>query len=320
MDLKLLQTFGEALFLVHTEDLNRLVRWIRRTAAAQDLTSMVRRFVRGRLQYGPVQRGNRVTGPVRGERVRFWDPAKAWHTGDLAIFPEPEVRDRIRVFTPRTGQIIRIQGGGVTVRIDGRQGTHVYGTTSTQQGGEALKRWRRSVEDLVRVLPDRSDEPSLIDFALYRFGERVATDLLNALRQDGRFLAMEGQWFLRSLAVRSDRPQLVGLAQAMLMAVDRPVTAAELLPLVPPPVTGGAAGLFGLALSLQEHPDLFTNVDAGARPRWVLSGAPPGEYTARLAAFDPETWAVLCEPGDALNAATVQRLWSLGLLPVVLAR
>jgi len=242
MDLKLLQTFGEALFLVHTEDLNRLVRWIRRTAAAQDLTSMVRRFVRGRLQYGPVQRGNRVTGPVRGERVRFWDPAKAWHTGDLAIFPEPEVRDRIRVFTPRIGQIVRIHGGGVTVRIDGRQGTHVYGTTSTQQGGEALKRWRRSVEDLVRVLPDRSDEPSLIDFALYRFGERVTTDLLNALRQDGRFLAMEGQWFLRSLAVRSDRTQLVGLAQVMLMAVDRPVTAAELLPLVPPPVAGGGGG------------------------------------------------------------------------------
>ena len=181
-------------------------------------------------------------------------------------------------------------------------------------------RWRRSVEDLVRVLPDRSDESSLIDYALYRFGERVATSLLNALRQDVRFVAMEGQWFLRSLAVRSDRTQLDGLAQAMLVAADRPMTAAELLPLVPPPVAEGAAGLFGLALTLQEHPDLFANVDAGPRPRWVLTGAPSGHYTARLAAYDPETWDVLCEPGEALDAATLQRLWSLGLLPVVLAR
>jgi len=320
MDLELLQTFGEALFLVHTEDLRRLARRIQHTVAAQDLTSMVRRFVRGRLRYGPVQRGNRVTGPLHGERVRFWDPAKAWHMGDLAIFPEPVMRDRMRVFTPRIGQIVRIQGGGVTVRIDGRPGTHVYGTTSTQQGGQALMRWRRSVEDLVRVLPDRSDEASLIDYALYRFGETVATNLLSALRHDGRFVAMDGQWFLRSLAVQSDRRQLDGLAQAMLVAVDRPMTAAELLPLVPPPVAGGAAGLFGLALSLQEHPDLFANVDSGARPRWVLTSAPSGDYTARLAAYDPETWDVLCEPGEALDAATVQRLWSLGLLPAVLAR
>lgn len=320
MHLELLETFGEALFLVHTEDLRRLERRIQHTAAAQDLTSMARRFVRGRLRYGPVQRGKKVTGPVRGERVRFWDPAKAWHVGDLAIFPEPVVRDRMRVFTPRIGQIIRIRGGGVTVRIDGLPGTHVYGTTSTQHGGQALMRWRQSVEDLVRVLPDRSDEPSLIDYALYSFGETVATNLVSALRQDGRFVALGGQWFLRSLAVRFDRRQLDGLAQAMLVTADRPMTAGELLLLVPPPVARGAAGLFGLALSLQEHPDLFSNVDTGNRPRWVLNGAPGGDYTARLAAYDPDTWDVLCEPGEALEAATVQRLWSLGLLPAVLAR
>ena len=320
MDLELLKTFGEALFLIHTEDLDRLVRWIQRTAAAQDLTSMLQRFVRGRLRYGPAQRSDRVTGPVRGERVRFWDPAEAWHMGDLAIFPEPVMRDRVRAFTPHIGEIVRVQGGGITVRIDRRPGTQVYGTTSTQQGGQALMRWRRSVEDLVRALPDRGDESSLTDYALYCYGETVATDLLAALRQDGRFIVMEGQWFLRSLAVRFDRTQLDGLAQAMLVVTDKPMTAAELLPLVPPPVAAGAAGLFGLALSLQEHPDLFANVDAGVRPRWVLSGAPSGDYTARLAAYDPETWDVLCEPGDALDAATVQRLWSLGLLPVVLAR
>lgn len=320
MALELLQRYGDALFLVHTEDLNRLARWIRRTAEEQDLTSMVRRFVRGRLRYGPAQRGKLVTGPVRSELVRLWDPAKAWHMGDLAIFPESVMRDRVRAFTPRIGEIVRVQGGGVTVRIDGRPGTQVYGTASTQQGGEALMRWRRSVEDLVRALPDRSDESSLIEYALYHFGEGAATNLLGALRQDGRFIAIEGQWLLRSQAIGPDRAQLNGLARAMLVAADRPMTAAELLPLVPPPVAAGAAGLFGLALSLQERPELFSNVDAGARPRWVLSDAPPGEYTARLAAYDPETWDVLCEPGDTLDTATVQRLWSLGLLPVVLAR
>lgn len=319
MDLDNLQYYGESLFLVYREDLNRLARWLQLRASAQDLTTLLRRFVRGRLRYGPVQRGTLVTDTVREGLVRFWDPSKAWQVGDLAIFPEPVMRDRVRAFTPAIGEVIRMQGNGAMVRIDGRPSPQVFGTASSQQGGSALRHWRRSVEDLVRALPDRSDELSSIDYTLYRFGEAAAANLLSALRQDIRFVTLEGQWFLRSLVVSPSPAQLDGLAYAMLLA-DRPMTVAELLPLVPPPATSGAAGRFGLSLCLQERPDLFYNVDDGARPRWALSGVPPGDYVARFAAYDPETGDVLCEPGDGLDAATVQRLWALGLLRAVVAR
>jgi hypothetical protein len=106
----------------------------------------------------------------------------------------------------------------------------------------------------------------------------------------------------------------------MLYAVDRPLTAAELLRWVPPPVPAGDSGLFGLVLRLYERPDLFRNVDSDARPRWVLAGPPPGDLVARYAAFDPESYALLCEPGEALAPEMVQRLWQVGLLGSVVER
>jgi len=319
MALQRLQTYGEALFDVYADDLSRLERWLRRRGSAETLTTLVRRFVRGRLRYGPERRGDHIAGPAPEDIVRFWDPAKAWRLGDLAIFPEPATQDRVRAFAPRVGQIVRVQGNAVTVRIDGRPGTQVYGTTSRDEGGHALVRWRQSVEDVVRALPYRSDEASLVDYALYCFGEAAATNLLSGLQQDVRFVVLEGQWFLRSLAAPLTRAQLEAVAEGMLGAGDAPLSVADLLPLVPPPVAPRAEGLYGLALSLREHPDLFAYVEGGMRSRWVLANPPSTEYVARLAAFDPETLEVLCEPGERLDAPTVQRLWSLDLLRTVVA-
>lgn len=117
----------------------------------------------------------------------------------------------------------------------------------------------------------------------------------------------------------SDR-QLEGLAYAMVAAADRPLTVGEMLPLLPAPSSQGDAGLFGLALGLYQRPDLFLNIDSEPRPRYSLAAPPPGDYTARNAAFDPQTYGLLCEVGDTLTPETVQRLWELGLLSTVIER
>jgi hypothetical protein len=328
MDLRHDRDYWEHVFAVRPADLDRIARRIERSGEAHSLTRIARRLIRGRLRYGPERSlrpgaeaasGAEPTQVFDGTEVRLWDPAAAWHEGDLAIFAVP-VPQQLRTFTPAVGRVLKIQGNSVIVSIDGLQGTRIYGRAPRIGGDAALDRWRRSIEDLVAVLEERDDEPSSVDYVFWLHGERIVTLLRHALRQDTRFVSLAGDWFLAKLAVRPSEAQVVGLAHALLQRAESAMTDEQLTALLPPGASEGDARRFGLALAIRERPDLFTNVEADGRRRWTLAGPPPGVYTARLAAYDPETYDVLCEPGDTLAPATVRRLWALDLLGLVVGR
>ena len=96
-----------------------------------------------------------------------------------------------------------------------------------------------------------------------------------------------------------------------------PQAVVELLPLVHPPLADGDPGLFGLYLAMRQRDDLFANADPGQRPRWARAGPPSGSFTPRFAAYDPQTYEVLCLADQAASPQTVQRLWELDLLQAV---
>lgn len=301
-------------------DLDRVARRIQRTQEAYDLTALGRRLVRGRLRYGPEKGQSLATEEVPEHRIRVWDPAAAWHEGDHALFGVPAMRDGARLLVPVVGRLGKIHGQGVTVRLDGGGETRIYGLAARDRHDEMLVRWRQSVEEAVTALGKSDDEDSRIDYVLWRHGEEILSVLLAALRHDPRFIELNGCWFLRSLAVVPSEGQLENLARTMLQSADDPMGAEELVHRCQPSLREGAAGLFGLAMALGERPDLFRNVAPGLNPRWVLAGPPPGTYVARLAAYDPESYAVLCEPGDTLTEDVLRRLWDLDLLATVMGR
>ena len=314
------EDYPPEVFRVCGRDLSRIFGRIKATRSAEDLTTLARRLIQDRLQSG-FRRDAPIVHPVTDrDQVRLWDPADAWHVGDRALFAVPEPGAGARSFVPRVGEVTQVRGKAVVVRLDGETGARIYGAAPAFGDAVGVVEWRQSVEDLVSALGDSADENAQVDSALWHYGEEIVTGLLAALRHDGRFCSLEGRWYLRSLAALPSATQLESLAHAMLPEVNRPLTAAELSRWVPPPVHAGDSGLFGLALGLHQRPDLFTNVDSDARPRWVLAGPPPGDLLARYAAFDPESFALLCEPGDVLAPETVQRLWELDLLGVVVER
>ncbi len=312
--------YSPELFRVRARDLDRMARRIERTGEAHDLTQLTRRFIRGRLRYG-MERGSVLAStPGAGERVRLWDPATVWHQGDWALFPVPTHRDRDRSHSPCFGEIVRVQGQSVVARLDGYVGTRVYGMAIGDREGDAVAEWRRSVEELVAILSESDEEHLRIDHVFWSRGATIASDIRGALCQDARFIALDGRWMLRRLIALPSSDQLEELARAMMFEVDRPLTADELVLRLVPPQAAGDAGVFGLAAALHERPDLFSRIPSGARSRWVVSALPPGSYRARLAAYDPETYVLLCEPGQALSPEVAQRLWELDLLPVIVDR
>ncbi len=304
-------------FQVTEADLDRLAIYISETGQAYDLTALARRIVRGRLIYGP----DRESAPVqlawaKDPSVRLWDPAGVWKPGDHVIVAVARYEGTRRRHEPFVGEITVVETERVQVRIDALGESIAY-YTRARYGEDDLKKWRRLVEELVEARRDSTDIATQVEYVILEHGERVISQLLDALRADRRFVRLAGRWFLRELAVPPTEEQLTTLAWAMLGQTEPQPTEA-LTPLVQPPLAEGDPGLFGLYLAMRERPALFGNADPGQRPRWVLAGPPPGSCTPRYAAYDPQTYEVLCLPGRPIPPETVRRLWDLGLLRAVL--
>jgi len=288
-------TYWQSEFDLTVADLDRIEMYIRRTGRAHDLTTLARRVIRGRLRHGPDTSARVQTDWLEDPSVRLWDPAAEWQVGDHVIVAVSFFEQGRTRYEPFVGEIIAITDQ-VTVQIDTLPEPRSY-NRKPKYARDDLRKWRQFVEDLVEARRRAEDTGSQIEYVILKHGERIVSRLLDALRDDHRFVRLAGRWFLRELAKPPTDEQLAALAWAM-VKLDAPQPTEALISLVQPPLTEGDPGLFGLYLAMRQRPDLFTNVDPDQRPRWVLAGPPPGPFTPHHAAYDPQTYEVLCLPGQ----------------------
>jgi hypothetical protein len=276
---------------------------------ACDLTTIVRAVIAARLSRGP--RLNSTPAPdnkAADPLVRQWDPEASWSVGDRGIFVVPDL-DRVRGFAPWLGEIVQAGGDHVLARIDGRAAPEVCAL-----GPVARSRVGISAQARMAALAQSDDPGSWVDEVVWRFGGVVVSRLLGALKADDRFLELEGLWFLRALCRRPRERDLVAAAAALFELRAPSATLDWLAASATPGGQFSAAERFGWALALEERPDMFALVSALPQSRWALAGPPPVSLTARNAAYDPETYEVVCTPGDPLPPTVAKRLWNSGLL------
>lgn len=314
------KTYWQVEFAVTEADMNRLENFILETGQAYDLTTMIKRVIRGRLRHGqevsPAALG--VKTSVANRSVRLWDPTREWKVGDHAIVAV-RLYNSERNYELHVGEVLAIEGSNVRVRLSALGQNRLYGTTPIKSPQDLIK-WRQFVEtlaaDLMAARNEAADPEADLELILLEHGDHISSQLLDALRADNRFVLLNGRWFLHRLAVLPSPEQLRALAWTMLN-LEEPQSTEALLPLITPSTTPDDPGLFGLYLALRDHPQLFANADPGQRPRWVLTGPPPGLAKARYAAYDPETYQVLCEPEETITEDVAKRLWKLELFGTI---
>jgi len=307
--------YWQSEFSVTQADMDRLETYIAETSQAHELEALAKRIIRGRLRHGPEfsPTAQGIQSALTDQSVRRWDPMGEWQVGDHVIVAVGFFRDFERRHAPYIGEVTAIEGSRVKIRVAALGETRTY---STSESPQKLMGWHRFVEQLVASYRDSDDPETTSQRILLEHGSRIASQLLDSLRADERFVRLSGRWFLHRLAVSPSEEQLIALAWAIL-GLEEPQYTEDLLPLMPPPITEGDPGLFGLYLSIDSRPDLFANANPGQRPRWVLAGPPPGPAVAKYAAYDPDSHHVFCEPGERLDEDVARRLWELGLFRVV---
>ncbi|GAB4537276.1 MAG: hypothetical protein Kow0063_23780 [Anaerolineae bacterium] len=298
-------------FSITEADLERIAAYIQETGQAHDLTTLTRRILRGRLRYGPETSAPAQSARANDASVQLWDPAGKWKEGDQAIVVRLVGKNMYEAFV---GEVIAVEPDQVKLQLDGIDQPATY--LRAAPGSEKARKWHAKVREVVAQKRKASGFKHQIEVILMTHGERIASQLLNAMRADGRFVRLAGRWFLRGLALPPTQEQLAALAWAM-VRLEEPQPTDALVPLVQPPLAEGDPGLFGLYLAMRDRPDLFANADPGQRPRWELAGPPPGAFTPRHAAYDPDTYEILCHPDQPAPPEIVRRLWDLELLKAV---
>lgn len=311
------EQYWEEEFQVTEADLDRITGHIRDTKTAYDLTTLARRVVRGRLRHGPETSAPAQRDWVKDLSVRLWNPARdvEWETGDqtyIWTWSFKHKRDEVKI-----GEIVEIDHEYAYILVEDVS-RNLRKLERADPGSTDAKRWHRRVQEAIEALEEGTSEEDQVERVVLKHGQRTMSQLLDTLRADQRFVRLAGRWFLRDLAVPVTDDQLTTLAWAM-VALEESAATDELVPLVDPPLAEGDPGLFGLYLAMRERPELFQNADRGKRPRWVLAGAPSGTHPSRHAAYDPETYEILCLPGEDMPPEAIHRLWELELLGAVTA-
>ena len=309
------ERYWSRLFGVTQADLDLLVAHVAESEPdrASTLTSMVRAVVDMRLRQGPrldstPARDAKVADPL----VRRWDSEASWVVGDRAIFVVPDL-DRVRGFSPCLGQLLQVGSDHVLARVDGRSALEVYALGPTVRGQPAI-----AAEARMATLAGEDDVGSCVDDVIWRFGGIVVGRVLAALRADKRFMELEGLWSLRDLAQRPGERDVVEVARVLFDLRVHSLTLDVLLSRALPNTVIVTPARFGWVLVMEEHPELFVRVATLPQSRWALAGPPPVPLIARHAAYDPETYEIMCTAGSQLTGETARRLWDCGLLYAVL--
>lgn len=299
-------------FQVSDRDLNRIAGHILRTRRAHDLTALARHIIRARLRSEVDGSGRQRRTPTHDVTVRLWDPAKEWRVRDHVIVA---VRVSPSRFEPSVGEVTAVEKDRVHVFLGSTGQPKTY--LRAEPGSRVAETWHQLVRDIAEAKAHAQEEREQVDGIILEHGERIVSELLGALRADERFVRLEGRWFLGEMSVLPTEEQVVGLAWRMI-GLEQPVPTKGLLPLVKPPLPDGDPGLFGLYLAIRQRPDLIENADAGQHPRWIVAGPPAGGFVAERAAYDPDTYEVLCLPDQPVSENTGRRLLELDLLRAVI--
>ena len=151
---------------------------------------------------------------------------------------------------------------------------------------------------------------------LLKHGETILSRLGEALESEPRFTGLEGKWFLTDRLPHLEPDALQSIYRTLLQnpsaSLDEIVSALK---------DAGTEDktLLRMALhtALLRSPQRFDNIGTSAYPQWKARLPEVEQAVATHYAYDPQTYEILCRPGQRLSQKKAVRLQELNLYPYV---
>jgi hypothetical protein len=302
-------------FDITQDDLTRVAERLERDGSPQDLKSIALRIVRGRIEHGQ-DYSPAVFIKITGKQlVRLWDPAGQWQIGDTVLVATFRKNSPFR--EAFLGEIVieSYQKEGEkdkTARIKIPELDEEKDFILRPAGSKEAIKWHEAVREVVKSKLRSSSINQQAEGIILKHGERILSRLAETLQLDSRFTMLEGKWYVTEKLPRIGGEDLQTVHRAL---VQNPsITEKEILSVVRPDTQTDKTLLrMAVHTALEQMPERFENTGTPARPQWKARLPEPGQAEVTHYAYDPETYLILCRPGQRLNQKNAQRLQELNL-------
>lgn len=166
---------------------------------------------------------------------------------------------------------------------------------------------REQAHDLGRVGENQQAEGILL-----KKGEPILDGLAEALQSDSRFTSLGGKWFIADKLPHIGKDVLQKVHRLLMQ--NPSASEPEILSLVKGNgLTNKTLWRMALHAAFHRAPERFQNLGSAAHPQWKALLPDIEQAAVTHYAYDPQTYEILCRPGQRLSQRKAERLQELDL-------
>ena len=295
-------------FIITHQDLLCFKDWCEEQHRGLSLEEMTRKLIRDRLEKGIDQKPLLLPEWVHQKNVLSWNEEDKWKVGSQVI-----VARSINGITPFFGAIINIQNGEFHIQIGDEIIKYEQvkpGSIEAQARYKNVRRCISEYEDQQKMLLAKKNIDEQMTYVIFKYGDQIASLIDAALKSNSSFISYVHRWYLRTWIYDIPIKTMLDIHREMLKA-NQIINVTQFHEQIPD-LPEGLIGELSISYSIDKIPNLFQKEEEGWR---AIKPPPPSWELARgiFYVYDPETFAILLQPGQRLIKVQAERLQSLGL-------
>jgi len=291
-------------FTITSADLDRIHEQIQRDNKIVDVTSLVKQLVKRRLEFGHEISPTVLKLWTGKDSVRIWDPFVKWSVGDGIIVPHMMEDGSHECFVGEVVSVDKRKPHDIEIRLDGQNELAIY-----RYGNPEATDVHQFAINLAEKKYEKAEG---VEGIVARFGNRIVSALLYALKSDERFVGLEGKWYLVHKLPGFEVEILKSMHPDLLK---KPSFSLDDIMLMVKTEDGADKALLKMSIqtALLQLPERFENISALGRPQWKALPPKPEQAKVIYYVYDPSTYEILCSPEQHLPLEKAQRLMELNL-------
>ena len=310
------ENFWVKKFDITINDLERIINFIEEAGSPVSIVDISKRIIIGRLKYGEDLSPAVLSNWSGKDSIRLWDPAADWEKNDNVIvlvssYDSGNIKHQLVIGVIKE---INLEKNFVCVRSDGKEIKYELAEPNSEK---AIK-WHNFVRQTVAKFASSSTLEDRVIAVFTEFGGKIASRLQEVLITDNRFINLGQFWFQTKLVEDIPQTALIEL-YSIITSSNYPLSLDTIINKIQPTKSEELIQKFKIKKALLTNPILFTKHETEEGITYQVHIPDIDHMQIVNYAYDPETYEIICSPGEKPTQKTIDKLTEYGLLAGVIS-
>jgi len=309
------KNFWESIFDITINDIDRIHALIEEKQYPVSIINIEKKVIRGRLIHGEDLSPPVLSDWSGKESIRLWDPAAEWDLRDNVIVVRGVSDTSERRYEYFFGVIKKIDLADGSASIDIGGEFVDYGLVEPYS--DLAINIKNNVREIVASLANSSSLEDRISAVFTEFGGKIKSRLKEVLSAQKSFINIDEYWFLNEVIEDIQRSELMKIYK-FISSLNKLSSLDEISNKISLTESEELIQKFMIKKALLANPNLFTTRDIKDGILYQINV--PDINSAQIInfAYDPNTYEIICVPGEKPSQKTIDKLTDYGLLAGVI--